>query len=108
MPIVEELSSILSHLFLCQAAEAIEQTNLDSATDNAEYLFQFNKAQLATSQATAILEAVLSTHVNFLSSFQHTDVETIQQSNKYFNMYGLKASVDNLSWSANCILNTCE
>ena len=99
-PIVENLSSTLSHFFDCQATEAHAQTNLDSVTNNIEYLLHLNEAQLATSKATAALIVFAITNVNYLTVFQNLDVKTICQSNKYLNMYGSKASVENLSWSA--------
>ena len=64
--------------------------------------------QQATARAEASLAAIEINSINLITSFQDLDVSAIRQSNRYYAMYGSPASVENLSWSGERCLETCE
>ena len=46
--------------------------------------------------------------MNLVKSFKDIDELTIHHSNAYYAKYGATWSVENLAWSTDMVLNTCE
>ena len=59
-------------------------------------------------KATTTLETIGINNVNLITAFQDLDETEIRLSNRYYAMYGSSATVENLAWSADGILSTCE
>ena len=46
--------------------------------------------------------------MDLIKSFKDIDEATIKRSNSYYARYGADCLVENLSWSSDQILNTCD
>ena len=102
------LSSALDLLFDCQSDEEQAATALAlNPTDTV--LVATNSTRIrATARAESQLSAIKINSVNLITSFQDLDETAIRQSNRYYAMYGSPATVENLSWSGERCLETCE
>ena len=45
---------------------------------------------------------------DLLTNYKRIEEEEVKMSNQYYSTYGSDYSVENLAWSNNHILNTCE
>ena len=75
---------------------------------NVPFVLDQSTAQLATTNAIAAINAIDITNIDITKSCQDLDNIAIRISNWYYIMYGSDASVENLAWSADRIMNTCE
>jgi len=105
---IEQLTQKLQDLFACQAELCKAADDLsDDPGDKA--LITLNEAatfDLATS--TSELEAINIMTIDLLTSFKAVDTMTILLPNRYHAQYGADYTVENLTWSAENILATCE
>ena len=46
--------------------------------------------------------------ISLLKNFKGIGEEEVRVSNQYYSQYGLEYSVENLAWSNDRLLNTCE
>ena len=105
---VEQLESKLTVLFETQASVG-EATDL-LATDPTNPLFQsdLDSAIADGASALAALEAVPLSPTNLLKHYKGIGEEEVRVSNRYYAQYGADYAVENLAWSGDRILNTCE
>ena len=62
----------------------------------------------ARASALSDLEAVSFEATSLFKNFKGIREEEVRVSNRYYSQYGLDYSVENLAWSNNHLLNTCE
>ena len=103
-----KLSSALDHLFECQAEEEQAATALAVDPTDATLALTSSTRQKATARAETQLAAIKINSINLITSFQDVNESTIRQSNRYYAMYGSPSTVENLSWSGDRCLETCE
>ena len=105
---VQRVNTYLKVLFACQETKA---EALAAAAENSTDNSFINAAILASRVVQATegdVKAVEITTIDMLSSFQDLDTATIRQLNQLYAMYGPEATVKNLVWSADLVLNSCE
>jgi len=108
---VDTLKAKVEVLFACQGV--YEQTIFDllGSTDSDQTTFLEISKQHAEEAVTAAedgLDGVTITSVNLLKSFKEVDIARICQPNRYYDNYGANHMVENLVWSSDQILNTCD
>ena len=88
---------------------------MDRATDDLhleptheDFKNELRSATSNHSKAVAALKEVDIKQLNLVKPFKMIDETEICQYNCYYVMYGSEASVENLAWLSDCILNTCE
>ena len=105
---VSSLELHLEDLFVYQGALNTCDTALLSNPSDAALISDQAMATSITSSATTKLQAVSIKTTDLIKSFKDLDEPTIRRSNDYYAKYGADYLVENLAWSANRILNTCE
>lgn len=57
---------------------------------------------------TTIMEPLSIGTIDLMHHFKKVDKSEVRLSNRYYNQYGTEATVENLAWSADRILDTCD
>ena len=102
------LNSAIEDLFKCQTAENRAHLALQADSASLELASILNLKKDATAAATTKLENINIRTSNLFTTFQDLTEDNIKQSNRYYAMYGSKETVENLAWSADRMLGTCE
>ena len=102
------LNSAIEELFVCQTAENQAALALRSDSTNSALASALKKGEQATIEATTKLEGINISTSNLFTSFQDLTDDDVRQSNRYYAMYGSKETVENLTWSSDRMLATCE
>ena len=87
----------------------LQKVNEDLSQDslNNRFITSAAVAARAFNETEWLLEAIKIRSVNLLKSFQYLSESSIR-SNKYCAMFGSDATVENLLWSQDRILNSCQ
>ena len=105
---VKSLEEKLTDLHVWQGVlERCKLALLASLTDTALLLEKENAEKLILS-TTSNLQATPIQTTYLIKSFKDIDEATIKRSNSYYARYGADWSAENMSWSSDRILNTCE
>jgi hypothetical protein len=105
---IDLLEVKLQNMFRNQAdLQEAEDRMLLNATD-ADLQTDQRLATQAVASSIQALNAVEITTIDLFSDFKLVDETTIRRSNTYYAQYGAEYTVENLSWSTDHILNTCE
>jgi len=75
---------------------------------NNNFITSAAAAAKAIDETGWLLDAIDIRPVDLLKSFQDLSEMSIRQSNKYYAMFGTNATVENISWSSDRILNSCK
>ena len=105
---VLDLERKLQAVHACQAEESRIESALISSPTDGNLLSELNAIQASLQTSTQNLQDTPIATTNLIQSFKNVDEATIKRSNSYYARYGASWSVENLSWSADYILNTCE
>ena len=105
---VKYLESKLQAMYACQADESRIEQALILSTLGVVLLADLASSKIALASSIQDLNATTIVTTNLIKFFKDLDELTIRLSNAYYAKYGASRSVENLSWSSDTILNTCE
>ena len=105
---VKLLESKLDVLFTRQAS--INEASNFLATDQGNYVFRndLSTAVAAGDTAIAKLESVSLEPTNLLKNYKGITEDEVRTSNRYYSQYRSDYLVENLAWTNDRLLNTCE
>ena len=92
-------------------AQALVKTAVDSLVTNpTDSTLKLAVADSMAKQQSAeeVLERVAIEPVYLLKNYKDIDKETVRVSNRYYSRFGEEYLVENLLWSSDRILQTCE
>ena len=84
------------------------ESALISSPTGGDLLSELKTIQASLLTSTQHLQDTSIATTNIIQSFKDVDEATIKRLNSYYARHGASWSVENLSWSADYILNTCE
>ena len=103
------LEEMLEVVFSRQAKVDLAAADLSSApSPDAALVDAKEDAETYLDEATQLLNAVEITLVDLVQHFQSLEESTIRQSNSYYAQYGAVHTVENLSWTKDKLLESCE
>ena len=105
---IKDLELKLRAVHACQGEEEDAQVALGDDPTNVGLIADLARIQASLASRTQILQGTTINTTNLIKSFKDLDETTIKLSNSYYAKYGSSWSVENLSWSSDYILNTCD
>ena len=92
----------------CQATAVHLDQQLDVNPRDTTLLVEQVTASAVLLVSTEDLQQTPLTTSNLIKSFKDIDEATMRRSNAYYEKYGATWLVENLAWSTDMVLNTCE
>ena len=105
---LDQLQTQLKTAFECQESLALCATYLQNDPANATLIQDEETAAILSSKAVEDLNLIDIFTSELLKYFKTINVTIIRQSNAHYAQYGAGHTVENLSWSGDHILDTCE
>ena len=105
---VAQIRAQLQHLFRCQQDISSTSTTLLADATNPVLLDAKTAAETAEQVASIDLDAINIKALDLLTSFETIDTATIRQLNRYYAEFRETYTVENLAWSSERILATCD
>ena len=105
---VKLLEEKLEVLFACQRTVGEATELLATEPSNTVHQAALGTAMASEASALSTLEQVPLDPTSLLKNFKGIGEEEVRASNSYYARYGSVYSVENLAWSNDRLLNTCE
>jgi len=105
---VKFLESKLDALFVTQASMTTATTVLAPDLTNTAFITDLVNAEAIIATVLVDLELVSLDPTYLLKNFKGITNEEVRISNRYYSQYGPEYPVENLEWSNDRLLNTCE
>ena len=102
------LEKHLTTLFALQNDLAIEEDKLAANAANLVAAAEMVVVEDKIKDATTVMESLTIDTIDLMHHFKKVDESEVRLSNRYYNQYGTEATVENLAWSADRILDTCD